>query len=471
MPRQLFALLSLAVFLLGTLSLCLLFTAPAGASDESPSSGITESQLSHEILIVEPPASDLGSSTLLPMESRGEITLPNAAERTPPYSLVVNERVNSFLTLFQSPQKREVIERWLGRSGQYLDMIREIFREKGIPEELAYTAMIESGFNPLAVSRAGAKGLWQFMEGTARRYGLTVDRWVDERLDPEKSTRAAADYLKDLFKQFGSWFLAQAAYNAGEVRVAKAIQRTGSRDFWRLVQTRHLLDETKQFVPAIVAGTLIAKEPDRYGFKVIYQKPEPVDVATIPVSLALKTIAQWTGVTVEALRNLNPELRRGVTPPNSPYTVKLPAGSGERLEARLSLARIEPVGSFTIHKVQSRQNLSQIARLYGTTSQEIQALNGMKSTMLRAGAELVVPVPAAHRFAQVRAVSDKAVRPAPAMPRPEVHVVRPGDTLGEIALRYQVSPREIARWNGLREDAIIYPGDSLRLSPRSESGS
>jgi membrane-bound lytic murein transglycosylase D len=216
---------------------------------------------------------------------------------------------------------------------------------------------------------------------------------------------------------------------------------------------------------------LIAKEPDRYGFQVIYQKPEPVDVATIPVSLALKTIAQWTGVTVEALRNLNPELRLEVTPPSGSYTVKLPAGSRERLEARLALVWTEPVGSFTIHKVQSKQNLAQIARLYGTTSQEIQALNRMKSTTLKAGAELVVPLPAAHRFAQARAVSDKALRPAPATPRPDVHVVRPGDTLGEIALRYQVSPREIARWNGLREDAILYPGNSLRLTPRSESGS
>ncbi|HLC43138.1 MAG TPA: transglycosylase SLT domain-containing protein [Methylomirabilota bacterium] len=452
---------------MGPLHVSLAFTASADATDDSVPSASTEAQVPQET----PSPAELNPSDLLFVEPRGALTAPDAAGQVPPYSLVVNDKVRNFLTLFQSAQRREAIERWLGRSGRYREMIQETFRQKGIPEELAYTAMIESGFNPVAVSRAGAKGLWQFMEGTARRYGLTVDRWVDERLDPEKSTRAAAEYLKDLFNQFGSWFLAQAAYNAGEVRVTKAIQRTGSRDFWRLIQTRHLLEETKQFVPAIVAGTLIAKEPDRYGFRVVYQKPEPVDVVAVPVALALRTIAQWTGVTVEALRNLNPELRRGITPPNGSYAVKLPAGSGERLETRLALFLTGPVGSFTLHKVQSTQNLIQIARLYGTTPQEIQTLNGMKGTMIRAGSELVVPVAAPHRFTQARALSDKTVRPAPAQPKAGVHVVRPGDTLGEIALRYQISLTEIARWNGLREDAIIYPGDSLRLTPRPESGS
>ncbi|MBI4012848.1 MAG: LysM peptidoglycan-binding domain-containing protein, partial [Candidatus Rokubacteria bacterium] len=264
-----------------------------------------------------------------------------------------------------------------------------------------------------------------------------------------------------------------AAYNAGEVKVAQAIQRSGSRDFWRLTQTRHLLEETKRFVPAIVAATLIAKEPDRYGFRVSYQKPEPVDVVTVPVSLALRTIAQWTGVAVETLHALNPELRRGVTPPTGPYAVKLPPGSRERVEERMALFRPGAEESFTVHRVHQGQNLAQVARLYRTTPQELQALNGLTGGTLRAGTEVIVPAlasapssQASKHSTQARAVSATVVRSAPS-----IYTVRPGDTLGGIALRHQLSPSEIARWNGLADNAIIYPGDSLRLTPEAQSGS
>ena len=159
-----------------------------------------------------------------------------------------------FLDRFTGNQ-REVVNLWVGRAGRYLGMIRSVLRSRDLPEELAYTAMIESGFNPLAVSRAGAKGMWQFMAGTARRYGLRVDHWIDERLDPEKSTVAAASYLRDLYNMFGSWNLAQAAYNAGEVKVSRAMRATGSSDFWTLARTNHLRTETKEFVPQIHAAT------------------------------------------------------------------------------------------------------------------------------------------------------------------------------------------------------------------------
>src|SRR5207245_5672865 len=159
-------------------------------------------------------------------------------------------------------------------------MIREVLRTRGLPEDLAFTAMIESGFKPDAVSRVGAKGMWQFMAATARRYGLRVDRWVDERLDPERSTVAAAAYLRDLYNLFGSWPLAQAAYNAGEVKVARAISKTGSRDFWTLAQSRHLRRGTKEFVPQIHAATVIGRDPDRYGFD--FDDLHPVPFATPP---------------------------------------------------------------------------------------------------------------------------------------------------------------------------------------------
>ena len=185
----------------------------------------------------------------------------------PAYRVQLNEHVRFFLDRFQTGYRRAITESRLVRSGRYLPMIMDIFKEKGLPEELVFTAMVESGFNPVAVSHAGAKGLWQFMAPTARLYGLRVDRWMDERLDPEKSTVAAANYLRDLYTVFGSWDLAQAAYNAGEVRVQQAIQGSGTRDFWVLHRrSPYLLQETKNFVPAIHAATLIGRQPEQYGF-------------------------------------------------------------------------------------------------------------------------------------------------------------------------------------------------------------
>src|SRR3989440_11983886 len=183
----------------------------------------------------------------------------------PDYPRVMNDDVQYFLDRFTG-SRRIVVELWMSRSGRYLAMIQEVFRNQGLPTDLAFTAMIESGFNPRAVSRVGAKGLWQFMAPTARRYGLRVDRWVDERLDPEKSTVAAAAYLRDLYRQFGAWELAQAAYNAGEVVVSRAIRVTGSSDFWALTRTEYLRRGTREFVPAIQAATPIRRGPDPDGF-------------------------------------------------------------------------------------------------------------------------------------------------------------------------------------------------------------
>jgi membrane-bound lytic murein transglycosylase D len=319
----------------------------------------------------------------------------------PAYRVQLNEHVRFFLDRFQTGYRRAITEGRLARSGRYLPMILDIFKEKGLPEELVFTAMIESGFNPVAVSRAGAKGLWQFMAPTARLYGLRVDRWTDERLDPEKSTVAAANYLRDLYTVFGSWDLAQAAYNAGEVRVQQAIQGSGSRDFWVLHRrSPHLLPETKNFVPAIHAATLIGRQPEQYGFTVVPEEPVRYDVVTVPKGSRLMRLAGLSGVALADLEQLNPELWQKQTPPDAPYELKIPLGTTPAMQAAIEMET------------------------------------------------------APRRVAP-------GISPAP---RAGIHVVQAGESVWRIARQYGVSSAQLARWNGLERPDRIFPGERLRVA-------
>jgi membrane-bound lytic murein transglycosylase D len=327
---------------------------------------------------------------------------PPPASRFQPYPLVLNSQVQYFVDRFTGA-RREVVDTWFTRSGRYLNMIRDVLRRHDMPEELAFVAMIESGFNPLAVSRAGAKGLWQFMAGTARRYGLRVDQWVDERLDPEKSTLAAVAYLRDLYVQFGSWHLAQAAYNAGEMRIVRAIKGVGSTDFWALARSAFLRTETKEFVPQIQAATMIGREPERYGFEVSEPGRTRVEIVRVPPSTSLHKLAASAGVSLETLRALNPVLVRAVTPPRESYDLRVPASSREAV--LIALAPPKPAA---------------VARA--------SARNGG------------------------RAIAG------------DVHVVKPRDTVSAIAKRYGVTVADVLRWNSLGEDDFIRPGDRLRVA-------
>ena len=328
------------------------------------------------------------------------------------YPIDLNPQVQAFIDRFTGP-RRDVISGWAGRSGRYLGMIREVFRAKGLPEELAYTAMIESGFNPMAASHAGAKGLWQFMAPTARRYGLRVDRWVDERFDPVKATHAAAAYLSDLHAMFGCWALAKAAYNAGETRVTRAIQATGSNDFWVLARSKHLARETKNFVPQIHAVTLIAREPERFGVEFGEYESTPAEVVMVPPSTDLRRLAVRTGIPVQRLRFLNAVLVRGVTPPGGSYELRIPAGTRGDVVAALAPPR--------------------------------------KST--------VVTKARASQGTRVSRAATPASRPAAAL-----HVVQPRDTVSGIAKRYGVSVSDVIRWNNLAHAHYIRPGDRLRVA-------
>src|SRR6266581_604021 len=260
---------------------------------------------------------------LQPSDGAGTESFSQATPRVPVRD---NAEVQRFLEHFQTGYRRAVVERWIERSGRYAGMIQGVLRAKGLPEDLMFAAMIESGFNPVAVSRAGAKGLWQFMAPTARRYGLRVDRWVDERLDPEKSTVAAARYLSDLHALFGSWELAKAGYNAGEMKVLRAMKALGTKNFWELTRGRVLRDETKNFVPAIQAATLIGREPERYGFTASQTEPLAYEVAPVPSGFALSHVAAVAGVDTDVLCELNPELSLRRTPPGRSYLLKFPVG-------------------------------------------------------------------------------------------------------------------------------------------------
>ncbi len=311
------------------------------------------------------------------------ISLPELPE----YPIVVNSQVQYFLDRYTGTH-RSVVETWMNRSGRYLEMIRQTLRGQGLPTDLAFTAMIESGFDPLAVSRVGAKGMWQFMARTGRLYGLRVDRWVDERLDPEKSTVAAAAYLRDLHAQFGSWPLAQAAYNAGHVAVMRAIRVTGSSDFWVLRGTKFLRRETKDFVPAIQAATLIGRNPDQYGFEP--SEPDALEHESVSVSPStdLRRLATTAGVSYTALRSLNPVLVRGVTPPGTTWELRVPAGTRDGVVAALARRRAgavakggtaRPDASSGMHVVRARETVASIAKQYGISVVDLLRWNRLEN--------------------------------------------------------------------------------------------
>jgi membrane-bound lytic murein transglycosylase D len=333
---------------------------------------------------------------------------PAARKRAPTYEVPDRPEVHAFVDRFQTGYRRAVVERWLTRAGRYVGMIREILAQRGLPEELLCTVMIESGFDPVAVSRAGAKGLWQFMAPTARRYGLRVDRWMDERLDPEKSTRAAAAYLKDLYAAYGSWPLAHAAYNGGDVRIQRAVRALKSTNFWDLTRGRHLAEETKNFVPAIQAAILIVRDPELYGFSVTPAEPLRYETIRVAAGTRLARLADEAKLEAADLTALNPELRLAQTPPGEPYSLKVPVGGADKVRAVLE-----------------REAAKRMVASAGTG---------------RAGA------------AAARALPDG------------VHVVKPQDTVGGIAKRYGVSVAEVRRWNRLSEEARIFPGDRLRVA-------
>lgn len=392
--------------------------------------------------------------------------------------IVINDQVESFIEYFRTTH-RKPFALWLQRSGRYIPMMKEVLKANGLPEDLVYMALIESGFNPKAYSRRRASGPWQFITRTGKRYGLEVDWWIDERRDPEKSTIAAARHLKDLYDQFSCWYLAAAGYNAGAGKISRAIQRYRTEDFWELTKHKYLKRETRHYVPKMIAAALIAKEPEKYGFiDIEYDEPIRYEKVTVTDATDLKVIARLCDVDYETIKALNPELKMWCTPPHRPdYEVKIPVGTREKFLQNFSQLDPSERITFRQHQVRQGDTLSTIARRYGIKKEPIMEVNDFKSPrQLRAGSSIIIPIPADRalarderggmetRIAKKRAKAPKQVVVAEVRgPFKEIrYVVKEGDTLWDIALMYNLRIADIRRWNNLRGNTIR-PKDELLL--------
>ncbi|MDH4231097.1 MAG: transglycosylase SLT domain-containing protein [Nitrospirota bacterium] len=369
------------------------FTAIEWQAEEAPqASGIMVAAASKE----EGPAADILPSAV----QNDQPLVPDTAPVFAAYNLqaynsnaVALKAVERNIGLFSNTIK-DRFSLWLSRSGKYLDMMKEILRQKDVPENIVFLSLIESGFSPNAYSVAHAAGPWQFIASTARRYGLEIDWWKDERRDPVKSTSAAADYLKDLHNMFGSWNLAMAAYNAGEGKILRAMKRSNADNYWALLGTRHIKTETKEYVPRFIAASLIATNPQEFGFDDIeYHEPLSFDVVELSSPLDLSVAAECAGTTLEEIKRLNPELRRWCTPPDVPsYTLRIPEGTKEYFSAALAL--IPENERFTIDRytVRKGDTFARIAKRTGIPVSVILSLNTAEKIMpLKSGSEIYLP--------------------------------------------------------------------------------
>lgn len=395
------------------------------------------------------------------------------AQTTHDVPITFNERVLAYIDLFQG-RLRDWVETGLRRGSRYLPMIQEVFRAEGIPLDLAYVPLIESAFKPTAVSRAQAKGVWQFMRGTALENGLKHDWYIDERADPEKATRAAAKYLKTLHRMFGDWHLALASYNGGPGMVQRAMKRTGAEDFWDLASApRAIPRETREYVPMILAAIVIARNPAQYGFDIVSEAPVAYDTVQVGRPVDLRRVAEWTGASVDEIQALNPELRRWTTPVRrTDYTLKVPAGTADSLLARLDAAPPTEFASLKWHTVRRGDTVASLARRFKVSRLDLAEANGLRSSSkLRPGQELLIPRSQAPLLAarEARTAVRTAARGEGGQPAAATsYRVRRGDTLFAIARQFRVSVDDLRAWNRLR-DSRLSVGDLLSIRPPASS--
>lgn len=443
-------------------------------------------------------------------ELRSELEKVRTAEQGATYDFPIdlNDKVLTWVSLFTTT-KRGFMENALGRASVYMPMIRQVFAEEGVPSDLAYLAVIESGFRNEAKSRAKAVGMWQFIRSTGRIYGLTANAWIEERRDPVKSARAAARYLKRLYEISGDWYLAASGYNAGPLTLERAIQNVGSRNFWDLARSRWLRTETKNYVPELCAAILVGRNPVRYGLNIAPLAPYVYETVTVPTQTSLAVLARCAGTDAAALKALNPELLRGSTPPGS-YTLRVPPGKA--LECIRQLARM-PAGrrlNFQHYKIRRGDTLAKVAKRFKLAPDDLLDANDITARQFKPGRRLLIP-PApsllldardlAPRIERVKLLGDRPLDPLPAIPvvsapaegapapaveglggassatapapaRPEptsgpgstgaAYRARPGDTLAKIARARKIPLGDLMRLNPEAVKAL-HPGDRVLL--------
>jgi membrane-bound lytic murein transglycosylase D len=381
------------------------------------------------------------------------------------FPITINKQVEFYLDLFQNRQHK-YFKRWLARSTKYLPAIRHELRSAGLPQDLAYLAMIESGYNPSAYSHAHAAGLWQFIRGTGRNYGLRIDSWVDERREPEKATRAAVAYLGALYERFDDWHLAVAAYNAGEGKIERAIKKYNSRDFWELAQHKYLRLETKRYVPKLIAAIIIARNPELYGFTDIpYQQPVQYDLIKVPPRTDLKAIAVSGSTTVKKIRKLNNELRKNQTPPiKGSYQLKIPVGSHDLIAANLT--RLHPVATtgYKTHKVGKGDTVGRISKRYKISMTTLLKANKLHTSTLKIGQRLRIPHKTTKYVLLKEGQTAKQYYASTSKNgRMVLHELRRGETLSKVSKRYNVPVELIVQWNDISDVRRIRAGHQLAL--------
>ncbi|HSD47032.1 MAG TPA: transglycosylase SLT domain-containing protein [Pyrinomonadaceae bacterium] len=373
------------------------------------------------------------------------------------FSFTLNPLIQQYINYYQGPRGRATMENGLRRSGQYMKLARQIFAQEGVPLDVTWLGQVESAWKPRAVSWAAASGLWQFIPSTGRMYGLRQNAYIDERNSFEQATRASARHLKDLANRYnGNWELAMAAYNTGAGNIDRAISRAGSANFWMIYP--YIAQETRNYVPNILAVILIAKNPEKYGFKNI--KPDPAmayDVVQVPTATSLQLVADATDTSVDHIRALNPELKRDVTPRGDTYNVRIPAGRAKQFASLLQRISPDKRETARVISVAPGEDLQNVASRTGISVAQLQAMNGgvdMKSTT-----KLVVPNSSVKLTKWVRATSANT-EAAPSLNKVRA---RKGDTIASIAAARNLDANDVARLNGIPVDAELRAGQEVKI--------
>jgi membrane-bound lytic murein transglycosylase D len=374
------------------------------------------------------------------------------------FSFTLNPLIQQYINYYQGPRGRATMESGLRRSGQYMKMVRRIFAEEGVPLDITWLGQVESAWKPRAVSWASASGLWQFVPSTGRRYNLRQNAYIDERNSFEQSTRASAQYLKWLANRYnGNWELAMAAYNTGEGNIDRAISRAGTANFWMIYP--FIAQETRNYVPNILAVILIAKNPEKYGFKGIKaDSPMAYDIVRVPTATSLQLVADATDTSVDHIRSLNPELKRDVTPRGDIYDVRIPAGRAKQFASLIQRISPDKRESARVISVAPGEELQNVANRTGISVAQLQAMNS--GVDLKSTTKLVVPNSSVKLTRWVRATPANAETPAPSLNKVRA---RKGDTIASIAAARNLDANDVARLNGIPVDAELRAGQEVKI--------